>query len=96
MSNWIRHSRYLVLACVCFPGFTGMFTAGQSSALLISVANAEDAPADPASSKLEDIRVSADGTHFVYLKSAQRVTLWGANYDHDDTGRLIEDYWHDE
>jgi len=24
------------------------------------------------------------------------ITPWGFNYDHDETGRLIEDYWHDE
>ncbi|HLF91869.1 MAG TPA: hypothetical protein VJB14_00260, partial [Planctomycetota bacterium] len=24
------------------------------------------------------------------------LTPWGFNYDHDETGRLIEDYWHDE
>ena len=22
--------------------------------------------------------------------------MWGVNYDHDDAGRLLEDYWADE
>ena len=27
---------------------------------------------------------------------ALSLTPWGFNYDHDEAGRLIEDYWHDE
>lgn len=27
---------------------------------------------------------------------ARRFVPWGFNYDHDRTGRLLEDYWHDE
>ncbi len=40
--------------------------------------------------------VSDEGTHFVAAGTAQRIVLWGVNYDHDGSGRLIEDYWHDE
>lgn len=45
---------------------------------------------------LEWIRVSDDGTHFVGATTGQRVVLWGVNYDHDESGRLIEDYWNTE
>jgi len=45
---------------------------------------------------LELIRVSADGRHFVGAESGRRFFAWGFNYDHDDSGRLIEDYWHGE
>lgn len=45
---------------------------------------------------LERIRVSDDGTHFVSADSGRRIVMWGANYDHDDDGRLLEDYWHDQ
>ena len=46
--------------------------------------------------KLDRIRPGADGTHFVFETSKQRVVMWGFNYDRDDNGRLLEDYWGDE
>jgi hypothetical protein len=45
---------------------------------------------------LDWIRVSADGTHFVRAGSGTRFVAWGFNYDHDDAGRLLEDYWEQE
>ena len=42
---------------------------------------------------LEWVRVSEDGTHFVRAATGRRIVIWGFNYDHDDAGRLIEDYW---
>jgi hypothetical protein len=42
------------------------------------------------------IRVSPDGTHFVFSDSGVRFTPWGFNYDHDRTNRLLEYYWNDE
>lgn len=45
---------------------------------------------------LERIEVSADGTHLIEAGSGEPFVVWGVNYDHDDAGRLIEDYWHDE
>ena len=42
---------------------------------------------------LEWIRVSDDKTHFVGGQSGNKVIIWGVNYDHDDPGRLLEDYW---
>lgn len=53
-------------------------------------------PAHKAEVGLELIRVSENGRHFVGSESGERFFAWGFNYDHDDAGRLIEDYWHQE
>jgi len=45
--------------------------------------------------ELPQIRVSDNGQHFVSGDSGKRFVVWGVNYDHDDDGRLLEDYWHD-
>jgi hypothetical protein len=42
------------------------------------------------------IRTSADQSHFVYDGTSERVVVWGFNYDRDDAGRLLEDYWEGE
>ena len=47
----------------------------------------------PTTSKLQRIRVSDDGRGFVLADSGGSFVPWGFNYDHDETGRLIEDYW---
>ncbi|UCG60109.1 MAG: cellulase family glycosylhydrolase [Phycisphaerales bacterium] len=46
--------------------------------------------------KLGLIRLSKDGTQFVSAESGDRFVAWGFNYDHDDAGRLLEDYWQEE
>jgi hypothetical protein len=46
--------------------------------------------------RLEWIRVATDNRSFVLDRSGKRFVPWGFNYDHDDTGRLIEDYWVDQ
>src|SRR4051794_26301815 len=46
--------------------------------------------------ELDWIKPSADGTHFVRAATGERVVMWGFNYDRDDAGRLLEDYWADE
>lgn len=47
-------------------------------------------------SALELVRPSEDGSHFVRGASGERFIVWGFNYDHDDGGRLIEEYWREE
>ncbi|MBX3413738.1 MAG: cellulase family glycosylhydrolase [Pirellulales bacterium] len=42
------------------------------------------------------IEVSDDGRRFVVAESGQPFVPWGFNYDHDEQGRLIEDYWVEE
>ena len=49
-----------------------------------------------AEAELELIGLSEDGRRFVGAESGDRFIGWGFNYDHDDSGRLIEDYWHQE
>jgi len=52
--------------------------------------------AHKAEAGLELIRVSENGRHFVGAESGERFIGWGFNYDHDDSGRLLEDYWYEE
>ena len=42
------------------------------------------------------IEITADMKGFQFTGSGARFVPWGFNYDHDRSGRLIEDYWHDE
>lgn len=44
---------------------------------------------------LESIRVASDGKGFTTL-SGEKFVPWGFNYDHDENGRLLEDYWRQE
>ncbi len=39
------------------------------------------------------IRTSPDKTHFVGDGTGQRFVPWGFNYDHDEAGQILEDYW---
>jgi hypothetical protein len=45
---------------------------------------------------LERVRVADDGRTFVLDPSGKTFVPWGVNYDHDRSGRLIEDYWDEE
>ncbi|MFP6644189.1 MAG: cellulase family glycosylhydrolase [Candidatus Latescibacterota bacterium] len=49
-------------------------------------------PAQP----LEWSRVSAKGDSFVRGPKNETFRAWGFNYDHDESGRLLEDYWETE
>jgi glutamate racemase len=53
-------------------------------------------PGDTRAEQLEWIRVSADGRTFVSESSKSAFRAMGFNYDHDEQGRLLEDYWHSE
>lgn len=44
----------------------------------------------------ERIVVSKDGNGFVLAPSGRTFVPWGFNYDHDQSGRLLEDYWERE
>ncbi|HWQ91879.1 MAG TPA: cellulase family glycosylhydrolase [Clostridia bacterium] len=44
----------------------------------------------------ESIRVGKDGRHFVFSRSGAEFNPWGFNYDHDTSGRLLEEYWQEE
>lgn len=62
-------------------------------------ANQDSAPqaaSEASKPEMEAIRLSPDGRDFVFARTGRRFVAWGFNYDHDATGRLIEDYWLDE
>ena len=42
------------------------------------------------------VRVAQDNRSFVLHPSGQPFAPWGLNYDHDEQGRLLEDYWEKE
>jgi hypothetical protein len=54
----------------------------------------EGAPGTPP--KMPWVRVGDDGRTFVLEGTSRRFTPWGFNYDHDEQGKLIEDYWDNE
>jgi len=45
---------------------------------------------------MEQVRVSDDKRTFILKDSGKEFVPWGFNYDHDEKGRLIEDYWNTE
>jgi hypothetical protein len=42
---------------------------------------------------LESIQVSKDGSHFIRRKSGTKFVIWGVNYDHNNSGQLLDEYW---
>jgi hypothetical protein len=42
------------------------------------------------------VRVAPDRSGFVLEPASEVFRPWGVNYDHDPSGRLIEDYWFEE
>lgn len=42
---------------------------------------------------LDWVQVSQDGKGFTLAASGKPFVPWGFNYDHDEAGRLLEDYW---
>jgi hypothetical protein len=42
------------------------------------------------------VRVADDRRGFVLFPSGKPLVPWGFNYDHDENGRLLEDYWDNE
>ncbi len=68
---------------VCFIGALVVLS------LPLALTSAEPPP-------LEPVRVAADQRGFVLHPSGRPFQPWGFNYDHDDRGRLLEDYWQTE
>ncbi len=63
-------------------------------ALLVAFFLVPTAPAT--ADEMPWVAVSKDKKEFVLEPSGRPFVPWGFNYDHDDKGRLIEDYWGDE
>ena len=54
------------------------------------------APGEEPPNRLSFIEVAKDNSGFVLQDSDRKFVPWGFNYDHDEDGRLIEDYWEKE
>jgi aryl-phospho-beta-D-glucosidase BglC (GH1 family) len=65
------------------------------SALLVSLPAIflSSVPAQAQPDEMSWVKVSEDRKGFVLETSGSRFVPWGFNYDHDDSGRLLEDYW---
>ncbi len=73
-----------------------MFVPCCAVVLILVIATLPLAGQESRGPKLERIRVSSDGKAFMRSDSKKPFVVWGFNYDHDDAGRLIEDYWEKE
>lgn len=67
-----------------------------SSRILAFILAVQITTSSMAADALEFVRPSKDGQTFVGVETERPIQLWGVNYDRDNKGRLIEDYWHDE
>jgi hypothetical protein len=65
-------------------------------AVALAVAFLPSVPAQARSDEMPWVQVAKDQKGFVLAPSARPFVPWGFNYDHDDKGRLLEDYWEDE
>ena len=66
------------------------FTRNLAAVLLLALTSCSTRPGR---ADTERIKVSADGKGFVLNPSGRSFVPWGFNYDHDETGRLLEDFW---
>src|SRR5260370_11153961 len=64
-------------------------------AMLLVFAFLSNLPVKAQAKELPRVAVSKDRKGFVLEPSVRTFVPWGFNYDHDDKGRLIEDYWGD-
>ena len=65
-------------------------------ALALPVAFFGSVPVQAEPDELPWIAVSKGKKGFVRERSGRQFVPWGLNYDHDEMGRLIEDYWEAE
>ncbi len=75
-------------------GWVGMAVA--STAAAVTTEPPEAPPPRAVAVAMEWIAVGEDGRSFVHRASGRRFYPWGFNYDHDEQGRLLEDYWETE
>ena len=78
-------NRVQFLICVLVLIARASLAAGTNDAVV-------PAPGQP----LAWIQTSADKTRFVRDGTDNSFVPWGFNYDRDDAGRLLEDYWADD
>jgi hypothetical protein len=61
--------------------------------IILSLCALGDVSAQKPRDAMEWVRVADDQRGFALAESGRRFVPWGFNYDRDDSGRLIEDYW---
>jgi hypothetical protein len=66
------------------------------TAIALAVAFLGSVPAQAKPDEMPWVAVAKDKKGFILVPSGRPFVPWGFNYDHDDKGRLIEDYWDDE
>jgi hypothetical protein len=66
------------------------------SILLSLVVSSTAAEKETKPTTISWVRVAQDNRSFVLHPSDQPFAPWGFNYDHDEKGRLLEDYWDKE
>lgn len=90
---WRQCCLTLVTASSCYLVATVLF-AGAATADCSK--QSQTASAGKPSGGMEWVGVSSDGKSFLLLESKKPFVPWGFNYDHDESGRLLEDYWQAE
>jgi hypothetical protein len=75
-------NRVQFLICVLVLTARASLAAGTNDGMVLSLGQ-----------PLSWIRTSADKMHFVGDGTDNSFVPWGFNYDHDDAGRFLEDYW---
>ena len=74
------------------PPSRGICAAILFLAMLLFAADGSSALAD----EMDFVCVAKDRPAFVLEATGRPLVPWGFNYDHDEAGRLIEDYWDDQ
>lgn len=64
-----------------------LFSLGTSQSGEIQLANHQSEKG------LMKVKVSGDGKYFVQEGTSKPFPIWGVNYDHDSSGRLLDEYW---
>lgn len=67
----------------------------QTREVVREVENGKDVPKN-STVQMPWVRVADDKHGFILSQSGQPFVPWGFNYDHDENGRLLEDYWEKE
>jgi hypothetical protein len=66
---------------------------GQLRLLCLAAALAFAASGQAGLREMQGVRISEDGHGFIHEGDRRPFVAWGVNYDHDEKGRLLEDYW---
>src|SRR5262249_36221785 len=82
--------------CRGFGQPEGNRMSGEILMMALVVAFLPVVPAQAKPDEMPRVAIARDKKGFLLDPSGRPFVPWGFNYDHDDKGRLIEDYWEDE